>query len=136
MPDSHLITANLAKNLIVLTICDQIENVRVRRIREEIIPLVRLFDEPVTLLVDMREAQGDHLDALEELTALYREFEGTAIRRIVRVHANDNDDHGTGISDIFHLRHVAKKRVLKMKDALRYCEDESEYAEEPRASSA
>ncbi|MEO0795542.1 MAG: hypothetical protein AAFX93_10280 [Verrucomicrobiota bacterium] len=119
MSKPYLITLNLEKNLILFTACGPIENELVREMREEIVPLLKLFDEPVTLVVDMREAEGSLLDAFEELRKLYADYEHTSISRIVRIHSDEMDNHGTGITDRFHMKGISKTRVLSMHDALK-----------------
>ncbi|GHC02337.1 hypothetical protein [Cerasicoccus arenae] len=124
MVDKHfLITSNLEKKYILLSIWDQLNEQTIRHIREDIVPLLELFDEPVSLIIDLRETYGSQLDAIDALRELWSQYEKTTIRQIIRIFANQMDDHGTKITDIFHLKGVRKHSVTRMKDAIRYCED-------------
>ncbi|WP_309399369.1 hypothetical protein [Cerasicoccus maritimus] len=122
MDKHYLITANLEKKCILLNICDQIDAQIVRDIREEIVPLLVLFDEPVSLLIDLRESSGSQLDAIDELRVLWSHYEKTTIGQIIRVFKDDFDDQGTRITDMFHMKGIRKINVTRMQEAIRYCE--------------
>lgn len=122
MDKNHLVTSNLEKKFILLTFSGPICNEAVRQIREELAPLLALFDEPVSLVIDLREAEGSQLDALDELKALWATYEQAAIGQIIRIFANDEDDQGSKISDYFHLKNIRKINVTRMRDAIRHCE--------------
>lgn len=122
MSKHYIITSNLEKKAILVTICGKICAETVREIREEITPFLQLFDDPITLIVDAREAHGDQLDAIDELRALWSQYEKTTIGQLVRIFADDLDDHGSKITDQFHLKEIRKVNVTSMEKAIRYCE--------------
>ncbi|WP_309384086.1 hypothetical protein [Cerasicoccus frondis] len=122
MDKHYLITSNLDKKCILLHICERISAQIVRDIREEIVPLLELFDEPVSLVIDLRESTGSQLDAIDELRVLWAHYERTSIGQIIRIFKDDFDDQGSKISDMFHLKDIRKINVTRMDEAIRYCE--------------
>jgi len=131
MDKHHIITTNLEKKTIVATICGPISEQSVREMREDIVPLLKLFDEPITLIADLREASGDQLDAINELRALWSEYEQTSIGQLVRIFANDLEDQGSKITDHFHLKGIRKRNVTSMAQAIRYSESFASEASPP-----
>jgi len=125
MKQAFQITENHERNLLVLTICGPIESGVVRQIRLALANSLPGFGSPITLIADLREAHGSHLDALEELRQLYREMEQGGVEQLVRIHANEKEDHGASITDAFHLKRVRKRRAFSMAEALRLCQTRS-----------
>lgn len=126
MSKLYLITSNLEAKTILISICGKITAEIVRNLREEIIPFLKLFDDPISLIVDVREAHGDPLDAIDEMRELWSQYEQTTIGQLVRVFANDLDDHGSKITDQFHLKGIRKINVTSMEKAIHYCESFAE----------
>ena len=122
MNKHYLITSNLEKNTILIAVCGQVSPHTVREVREEIAPFLKLFDMPISLIIDLRESVGSQLDALEEFRSLWAEYEQATVGQIIRIFADALEDHGTKITDHFHLLGIQKRNVTTMQDAIRYCE--------------
>lgn len=126
MDKQFLITSNLEKKYILLNLCGHINGQAVRELRLEIIPLLELFDQPISLIVDTREMTGNVLDAIDELRQLWADYERTSVGQIIRIFKDELDDQGTKITDQFHLKSIRKVNVTRMNEAIRYCESFSE----------
>ncbi len=126
MDKQYLITSNLEKGAILVTVCGRINAPTVRQLREEIAPFLKLFDTPISLVIDLRESTGNQLDALDELRALWAEYEQAQIGQIIRIFANELEDQGTKITDQFHMRGIRKHTVTTMARAIGYCESFAE----------